>query len=203
MDKVKLILKIIVKHLFWMISAATVVLVLIFWWWSTRSLANQFQERKKIIEGLFNGVQAISDRAEHPNEQLIEAVNNKDEELKKGVLKVWDVLYQEQQSKNPWPEVLGKDFIEKVSSLGPDDPIPVELREKYQNFIKDYFPALFRLIGLRESAEEGGKAGEDSTNRYSLSRSGVMTRYPLRNTRNAAETDNAPARAWSTGTKKI
>jgi len=162
MDKVKTILAFLYKYHFWFVSALTVVVILICWWYSTGTLAKQFQNSAKAIEEKFSGVKAIGDGTQHPNQQFIDAVKNKNEELKKGVGEVWGVLYREQKNKNPWPALLGSDFVEKINSLGPEDNIPNYMREKYQNFIKDYFPALFKIVNLRHTAETADNKSDDA-----------------------------------------
>ncbi|MGD0383433.1 MAG: hypothetical protein ABSA77_07935, partial [Thermoguttaceae bacterium] len=71
-------------------------------------------------------------------------------------------LYNKQKENNPWPAVLGDRFIKKVDELGPNEKIPSELLERYQNVIKKYFPILYKIINLRhppETTDTGGGAG--------------------------------------------
>jgi hypothetical protein len=162
MDKLKIILDFFKKYLFWFLFVATVVLVLVFWWMSTASLAKSFLQQQAKIKKKFNEVETIVNDPQHPTQDYIKAINDKHQKLKEGVLAVWETLYDAQKKNTPWPAVLGDKFIEKVSKLGPNDAIPPELRERYQNGIKKYFPILEKIIDLRqpsETAETGGGGG--------------------------------------------
>jgi hypothetical protein len=160
MDKLKIILDFFKKYLFWFLFAATVVLVLVFWWMSTASLAKSFLQQRAKIEKKFNEVKTIdSDPQQHPTQKYIDAVNDENKKLKKGVLAVWETLHNAQKNNNSWPQdVLGKD-ADKVGKLGPNDSIPPELRERYQNGIKKYFPILYKIIDLRHPSETAGTGG--------------------------------------------
>jgi hypothetical protein len=170
MDKLKLVLDFLKKYVFWFIFAGTIILVLVCWWMSTASLAKSFLQEQVKIKKKFDEVKAIDDeKQQHPTQEYVKAIVDKDEngklkpgcklyDLQKGVLEVWKTLYNAQKDKNPWPEVLGTEF----KNLGPNDRIPDDLREKYQNYIKGYFPSLFKIIDLRhpsETAEAGGVGG--------------------------------------------
>ncbi len=175
MDKIKLVLDILKKYLFWLIFAATVAVVLIFWWMSTKSLANSFQLQKLRVEKKFSEVKAVADDAQHPTSEYIAAIkgdengkfrdkdgNIKDcqtKVLKEGVLSVWKTLYDEQKKDNHWPEILGSEFINIVDKLDPTERIPENQRDRYKYVIKNYFPVLYKIIDLRhpvETAESGG-----------------------------------------------
>ncbi len=174
MNKLKLVLDFFKKYLFWFIFAATIVLVMVFWWMSTASLARSFQQQKEKIEKKFAEVKAISDDQKHPTQEYIKAIKNEDEneklrdcilkDLKEGVLSVWQTLYDEQKKNNRWPEVLGREFIDKVDKLEASDKISDDLRDRYKYVIKKYFPILYKIIDLRHPPEttEGGGKGRDN-----------------------------------------
>lgn len=166
MDKVISILALLKKHLFWFISGATIIVILVCWWMSTASLAKSFQLQQAEIKKKIGEVESIVGDTQHPTPEYIKAVNDKNQKLKEGVLAVWMTLYNEQKEKNPWPAVLGENFINEVTmKLGPTDTIPYNLRERYQNVIKDYFPILYDSIKLRRPADEvegGARSGENA-----------------------------------------
>ncbi|MGA2797762.1 MAG: hypothetical protein ABSE63_09300 [Thermoguttaceae bacterium] len=163
MDKLKLILDFFKKYLFWFVFAGTIILVLVCWWMSTALLAKSFQLEQVKIKKKFDEVKTIADdQQRHPTQKYIDAVNDKHKELKEGVLKVWETLYKAQKENNPWPrEVLGESAAAKIDKMGANDTIPTELRERYQNGIKKYFPILYKIIDLRHPSEgaEGGGGG--------------------------------------------
>ena len=155
MDKLKLILDFLKKYVFWFIFAGTIILVLVCWWMSTASLAKSFQQEQVKIKKKFDEVKAIEDDKQHPTQDFIKAVNEKNQKMKEGVLEVWETLYNAQKEENPWPEVLGKEF----KNLDPNKEIREDLREKYQNYIKGYFPSLFKIIDMRHPPETGEAGG--------------------------------------------
>ena len=175
MDKIKLVLDVFKKYLFWLLFVVTVVVVLVCWWLSTASLAKSFQQQKSKVEKKFTDVKAISDDAQHPTPEYIRAIKNEDEngklkdcklkDLKEGVLSVWKTLYDEQNKNNVWPNVLGKQFLDTITAIDQKDPngaIPDDLRDRYRYVIKNYFPELEKTIDVRHppaGAEgEGGAA---------------------------------------------
>ena len=132
MDKIKLVLDVFKKYLFWLLFVVTVVVVLVCWWLSTASLAKSFQQQKSKVEKKFTDVKAISDDAQHPTPEYIRAIKNEDEngklkdcklkDLKEGVLSVWKTLYDEQNKNNVWPNVLGKQFLDTITAIDQKDP---------------------------------------------------------------------------------
>jgi hypothetical protein len=165
MDKVKIILDFSKKYLFWFIFVSTVVVVLICWWLSTASLAKSFQLQQLKIKKKFTEVDAIATDLQHPTPEFIKAVTDKHQKLKEGVLAVWMTLYEQQKQNNRWPEVLGPKVAQQLNESGPTDDIHGDVREKYQNVIKNYFPTLFKIIDLRQppdSAETGGKTADNA-----------------------------------------
>ena len=196
MDKVKIILDLAKKYLFWFIFASTVVVVLICWWLATTSLAKSFQLQQLKIKKKITEVEAISNDTQHPTPDYIKAVNDKNQKLKEGVLKVWTTLYDDQKKNNPWPkDVLGKEFVDTIDKLEPTDEIPYYLREKYQNVIKNYFPTLFKIIDLRhppDSSVAGGRNGDNvQPTQVGRINPSAMLRMALGRGRTSTAADNA------------
>ena len=158
MDKLRPTIDAIKKYHFWVICGALVLTVLICWWMATGGLAAQFQKQKSQIESAFSGLQGI--RSGHPNQPLIDEVERRNTELKKNVFEAWEILYNEQKEKNPFPtEVLGEDFKRQFESLRPQEELARRYRERYQNFIKKYFPKLMQRIDVRRPVEPAEGAG--------------------------------------------
>jgi hypothetical protein len=193
MDKLKLILDILKKYLFWFIFAGTIIVVLVFWWMSTASLAKSFLQEQVKIKKKFDEVKTIDEDKQHPTAEFIKAVNDKNQKLKEGVLKVWETLYNAQKKNNPWPtEVLGDSGVDKVSKMGPNETIPSELREQYQNRIKKYFPILYKIIDLRQPPDTADGGGRREENAAPASRQFMGVRLPMIGQRRpAAVEDNA------------
>jgi hypothetical protein len=190
MDKLKLVLDFFKKYLFWFIFTGTIILVLVCWWMSTTSLAKSFLQEQVKIKKKFDEVKAIDDeKQQHPTQDYIKAVNEKNQKLKEGVLKVWEALYKEQKDNNTWPEeVLGEAAAKKIDKMGPDEKIPAELRERYQNYIKGYFPTLYKIIDLRHPADapEGGGGNAEPVQPRQI----MGLRIPMIGRRAAANVEN-------------
>ena len=84
------------------------------------------------------------------------------------MLDAWKILYDEQIAKNPFPvEELGQDCKDVFDAAlnTPKVEIPRPYREEYQNYIKNYFPKLQKMIDIRRIKEDpsekdhGGKSG--------------------------------------------
>jgi hypothetical protein len=67
-------------------------------------------------------------------------------------------LYKKQETKNPWPSVLRKDFLEMIKTLKPNQEIDDVYRDYYRNVIKKHFPTLFDLVKLRRPVKKGATA---------------------------------------------
>ena len=165
MDQVKLVLSVLKKHHFWALCGLVVLIGLGVWATATADLAGRFEQRSSKLEGDLKKMVTISGMIEHPNQGVIEAKQKEHDQLKKTVLGAWKLLYSQQKEKNPWPPALGSDFLDVIESLGPDEEIPDEYRETYQNFIDKHLPNLFEIIEARvpvdalEDAKNSGPRG--------------------------------------------
>ncbi len=139
MDKVKVALEMIKKHHFWVLCMTVVVLGLMAWFTATKILAKQYEEKKGVLEGLFSSLNTITNRGDHPNDKVVLAKESETEKLKGDVFKSWQKLYKVQKEKNPWPPVLGEEFLRHCE----DEEIPTHLRFDYMQFITQYVPTLF------------------------------------------------------------
>lgn len=151
MDKVKKFLVIAKKYHFWIICGVMLLTVIVCWWLATAGLDSQFRQRKTKLEGDFKNVIITQN---HPNERVIENIQEQHKQLKSGVFTAWEELYNEQKVKNPFPKVLGEDFKQQFENLKPKSELKAEYRERYQNFIKLHLPNLLKMIDVRRPPEE-------------------------------------------------
>jgi hypothetical protein len=159
MDQLKVALAWLAKYHFWVLNALIVLVGLGVWFLATGTLEAEYNSRKQKIDGDFQTMQGIQSEQQHPNERVVQAAHAKQEELKKKVMDAWRTLYKQQEAKNPWPDVLGQDFVNFIKSQPVDAEIPSHLREVYQNFIIQRFPRLLELIDVRRP-KPGTKAAE-------------------------------------------
>jgi hypothetical protein len=158
MDKVKMVLAVLKKHHFWVLSAVIVVVALVSWAKATADLTSRFKARKTEIDGKFTAMQGICEQPNHPNAGVINAIKKKTGDLKDNVHKAWRVLYEEQKKNNQLPEV-SKTFKAAFEALQkPTDELPPAERDAYRYFLRNYFPTLLDLIDYRHPVEQ--KPGE-------------------------------------------
>jgi hypothetical protein len=141
-----------------MLLGIEILVVLGLWFMVTSDLADQFGSRENAIKGRFNDMRTISSQSSPPNEQVIKAIDEKHHQLKEKALEAWEKLYKDQETKNPWPKVLGPKFLEMIQTLKTAQEIPDEYREHYQNVIEKHFPTLFELVNRRHPVKRAGAA---------------------------------------------
>ncbi|GAG09048.1 unnamed protein product, partial [marine sediment metagenome] len=152
MDQLKIVLAAFKKHHFWVLCGVAVVTALVGWWLATGALDKAFADRRTEINGNFQKMQTIVGQEKHPNQQCIEEIGKKTEELKAEVVLAWKQLYEQQKQKNPLPKPLGEDFKMVFESLGPKDKIPGRYLQRYMDFIGYHIPTLFEMADILRPA---------------------------------------------------
>lgn len=158
MDQVKLVLAVLKKQHFWVLSAIVVIVGLGIWYSAAGTLASQYQERETKLNTQRKAVQDITKSADPPNQLVIDAIGDAHRKLKDEVYQAWTLLYQVQKETNPWPDVLGEQFIDAAEALKPGENYlkPGEEfkdwkhPEWYWQFIQEYLPRLGVLVDVRE-----------------------------------------------------
>ncbi len=148
MDQVKVALAVLKKHHFWVLVVLVLLVGGAVWAMASSELAKQYETRKTDIEGKLKSVRDIPSNP--PNQTLVDAIKQRHGMLKEEVLEAWEFLYKEQKKNNPWPAELGEDFLMVINSLGPEDDIPAQYRETYQNFIANHLKMLDDIIDRRK-----------------------------------------------------
>lgn len=149
MDQLKPALAWLGKYHFWVLSGLAVIVALVAWFVAASDLQARYDSRKQKLDSDFQQMQQIQGEPEFPNQKVIQQVQDRHEQLKKKVFEAWKTLYEQQQSKNPWPDVLGKEFKDFITSQSHDAEIPNHFREIYLNFIAQYIPKLLAKIDIR------------------------------------------------------
>ncbi len=174
MDKFKSVIDYVKKFGFWFLLGLTVLVVLGCWWWATSSVAKEVKDMRGKIDKSFKEVQAIADTSQHPNQKYLEALDAEEKKLKEKVLAAWKSLYEEQQKKNPWPEVLGKEFLDMIKDLKPKEEIPYTYRNRYLNFIQDYFPTLLKEVNWRHPKEDAANLAPGPNGEQQVEMEGIV-----------------------------
>ncbi len=159
MDKVKEILALAKKYLFWIILGVVLLTTVVAWYLGTSEAAEQFKKRKAEISAKEKEVSDVVAKADHPNQDSIKSIVEKQDALKSKVLAAWMKLYEEQRERNPWPSFLGEDFLKEVNKKGPNDEIDIHFRERYQNAIEEIVPLIDALGNIRQTSSTDGGVG--------------------------------------------
>lgn len=162
-DKLATAWKAIQKYHFWILTVLVLIVGMFAWMNATAEMAEQFETRKQKLSNDIKSVRTIAGEHNPPNQKVVGAIEAEHNELKENVLKAWEILYREQKAKNPWPGVLGEEFLAMIEAIGPADEIPVRFRDTYLYFIRDHFPQLFKLIDIRRpKVDETSAEGEEA-----------------------------------------
>lgn len=143
------VLGLVVKYHFWILFALVVIIGTVFWFVASSRLARATEERRTQLQQAREQVVKVRSVSAHPNSKVIAALRQEHRRLIDIVYRAWEELYRDQRERNQWPRQLGAEFLNVISSLGPDDEIPVQYREIYQYFIKNHFPEWYDIIDLR------------------------------------------------------
>lgn len=157
MDKFKKYLAVAQKYHFWIICGVVLLTAIVCWWIATAALDSERRQRETKLNGDFKNVIIAQN---HPNQRVLDQIQKDHEELKAGVFSAWQELYEEQRSKNPFPDVVDGGFRQQFENLKPKMELKAEYRERYQNFIKNHLPKLLKIIDVRRPPEDKDKDKE-------------------------------------------
>lgn len=102
MDKVKVYLKVLKKHHFWVLAGILVIVTCSVWSSATGQLEADFKKNKTQIEGATTALQSIAPDA--PNDKFKSGVEDLQKELRKKVYSSWQEMYKQQQPRFIWPK---------------------------------------------------------------------------------------------------
>ena len=162
MDQVRIILKLLWRERFWVLSVVGVLLAVICWHFSSGDLDQQFFSRKQAIEGKFSAMRNLTQENPLPNENVIEGDREQARQQSKNVLAVWKQLYDRQRNEVLyWPkDSLKPSFIAVIEKLKFRDPFPAQqakdMRSHYWNYIGGRFDGLLKIVKALKSEEGVG-----------------------------------------------
>ncbi len=159
MDQVRAIAKVIWEQRFWVLSVLGLLVAVVCWKMSSGALDAKFTERKSAIDGMFTAMQGLKNKPVHPNQVVNEEDQTQVVQQAEYVNAVWTDLYNRQkESVLKWPEELGSQFISYIETLKFRDPIRINMRSFYQNYIGRRFDGLLEIVNAQKLAE-GSSAG--------------------------------------------
>ena len=97
-----------------------------------------------------------------PTQKFRNAQTEEIAKQQKTVSALWKELYDRQTAAVlKWPSNLSDEFREHIEKLNFGDDIPPNLRAHYNNYIRDHFPELPKIVGaaLMPDTGQGGMGG--------------------------------------------
>jgi hypothetical protein len=147
MDQLKVFLKVVQKHHFWLLCMVAMTAALVGWFMARSSLSTEYTKNKGTIVGKFTSLNGILTTPNHPNSTWTEAVGQLTNKEKEIVRNAWQKLYDEQKTNLEWPPELGESFLKFVNTHPPTAEIHSDLRGRYQDLIiKSEFPRLLAIV---------------------------------------------------------
>jgi hypothetical protein len=150
MDQLRTALVWLKRHHFWVLCGLVAIIAVASWAKASAKLTALFTTNQNTIKSGFTEIQGVLKDPFHPNED----VNSKQEAQTKqqatDVAKLWQQLYDRQREHVlEWPPELSRDFRDYVEKLQFGAEIRSDLRNHYQNYIENHFPALPKQIDAR------------------------------------------------------
>ncbi|MBI3837713.1 MAG: hypothetical protein HY288_07240 [Planctomycetia bacterium] len=158
MNQLKVILKQFQKYHFWLLCVVAIIAGMVGSMMAARSLSAVYAQEKQKIEAKFNALTGILGTNPYPNSRWKEGVEKLNGQERTNVGKAWELVYDEQKSLLSWPPQLEKDFLDFVADHPPNAEIPMRFCERYQNYVKNEFPRLLKIVDAApsESAKQPG-----------------------------------------------
>ncbi len=151
MDQLKVAGAILKKYHFWFLCGLVLVAGLLGWKMATASISTEFQQFSGDVNRRVSEQQGIvQQNPDHPNDGVIEGFAALNDQLRKNVYDVWKRLYEKQREEVLfWPDDLRPDFLQFISTQKFGAPIPIEYRERYQNYVRERFGELSSIVEAR------------------------------------------------------
>ena len=162
MEKLKIFLAALKRQHFWVFAAIVVLLGLIAWNGAAGTLSEEFDSNSSKITSLKNELETIARAEHHPNESILEGLDEQTNVLKERVRELWQEVYDKQREEVLyWPTALGDNFAKKINTLkfadtdpDPKKQIPVNFRERYQNYVRERFEELPGIVKARKISDQ-------------------------------------------------
>ncbi len=165
MDKVRLIVAVIWRERFWVLTVLGVIVAVTCWHLSSGELDKEFTSRKSAISSTITSMRTLSQETDHPNDKVIEGDKEQARVQRNNTLKQWETLYATQKEEVlKWPaDNLKPEFIEAIEELKFQDPFPANLRENmrshYWNYIGKRFDGMLEIVKALKMEGSSGRSG--------------------------------------------
>ncbi len=164
MDQVRVIVKLIWRERFWVLSVLGTLVAVACWHLATGDLDKEFKSRKSSIESSFKSMRDLGSKPVHPNDDVNQGDMLQAKEQRENVLNVWKQLYDRQrQEVLYWPKgSLKPEFIDEIEKLRFRDPFPAHkaefMRNHYWNYIENRFDGLLEIVQAQKTSERGSSS---------------------------------------------
>jgi hypothetical protein len=145
---------------FWVLSVIALLVALGVWWTGGAALSTETKANRGVIDSGFSSAGTVRSKPFHANERVQSAQSEQITEQQKLVSELWKELYGRQTaSVLKWPGNLSEEFREHISRLTFGEEIARNLRAHYNNYIRDHFPELPKIVGALEEPDTGDAGG--------------------------------------------
>ncbi len=144
------------RHHFWVLTVLAIVIALGCWWRGANALWTEYKQNRSKIDSEFASADTVKSKPFHANKSVQEAQAQEIAAQQQTVSALWKQLYQRQtDSVLKWPSNLSEEFRNAINKLKFGDTIRRDLRAHYNNYIRDHFPELPKIVGALEAPETG------------------------------------------------
>jgi hypothetical protein len=156
MDKVRAFMKVAWAQRFWILSVVGVLAAVVCWMMASGELQRQFTANQTQIKSKFGEMTAITGKQFHGNEGVNAKEKTEAKKIAESVKELWQNLFDAQREEVlKWPDVLGNDFVDYVKNAKFDSNIKPLFRDRYQNYIKNRFEGLVKIVDAKKMPVDG------------------------------------------------
>ena len=138
------------KYHFWILGLIVPLVLVPLLAKGTGRLDTLISGQQSQIKGQIDALNAITSRADHPNEAWSTEVEKRTTEIHADTLAEWETLWDDQAALRVWPKQLGDDFITQVGRLKPGGSLTSQFLRRY----RDTANALVRDLPKRMGAAD-------------------------------------------------
>ncbi len=138
------------KYHFWILAVLVPLLIVPMLVLANSDISKQIDDAQSTIKSKLSAVQSVKSTSPHPNKEWVDEIEQQTLGIRQATWRSWDQAYQDQLQIRVWPDQLGPQFLRYVDRIGPDDQLPLTLRELYQNSV----PSIVRSLPARMGADD-------------------------------------------------
>jgi len=149
-ENVQPVVSAIGKYHFWILAVLVPLLIVPMLVLANSDISKRIDDAQGNIQSKLSAVQSVRSTSPHPNQEWADAIEEQTLGIRQATWQSWDQAYRQQLQIRVWPDQLGPQFLRYVDRIGPDDELPLTLRELYQNSV----PSIVRSLPARMGAED-------------------------------------------------